>query len=174
MKHLLLLAFAGLIFMNVNAQSNTERIEGFRDFKWGSHVDSIFRDGSKIDFIKFDRKDAQENDGIYYTIKGDNMVIGNVVLSQIYYVFSHKDNRLFKVLMEGKKADTEQMKFIVDHKYGSSVNEGVLDDKVLKQWLIRDVYITLREFSFNKFELELKSDWQAAEAYKKNTNVKDF
>jgi hypothetical protein len=174
MKHLLVIATFGLMLLNVNAQTKTERIEGFRDFIWGTHVDSVYSKDNLVQFTKVERNDSNEKDGNYYTLKGDNMIIGNVVLTQIYYVFSKKDNRLFKVLMEGRKDDTEQMRFIVDHKYGKSVNDGALDDKIIKQWLIRDVYITLREFSFNKFELELKSDWQAAEAYKKNTNVADF
>jgi hypothetical protein len=174
MKQLLTLAFCLFAALTMNAQTEKQRIEGFRDFKWGAHVDSITRNGEPVKFTKVDRNDAHETDGHYYTIKGDNMMIGNVTLTNVFYVFSKKDQRLFKVLLEGKKADTEQMRFIVDFKYGESVNEGVFDDKILKQWLVRDVYITLREFSFNKFELELRSDWQAAEAYKKNTNVKDF
>jgi hypothetical protein len=174
MKHLLTITCFLLIGILASAQTKTQRIEGFRDFTWGSHIDSIFRDGSPVKFNKVERNDANENDGHYYTIKGDNMYIGNVALTNIYYVFSKKDNRLFKVLLEGKKQDTEQMRFIVDFKYGESVNEGTVDDKILKQWLVRDVYITLREFSFNKFELELRSDWQAAQAYKKNTSVSDF
>lgn len=176
MKNLFLAISFFMIASGINAQSSEDvkTIEGFRDFKWGEHVDSIFRDGEKIEFTATKRNGEEEKDGSYYTIKGDNMLIGNVVLNQIYYVFSEKDNRLFKVLMEGKKSDTEQMRFIVDYKYGESVNEAAKDDKVIKQWIIRDVYITLKEYSYNKFELELKSDWQAAQAFKKNTSVEDF
>jgi hypothetical protein len=176
MKNLFLAISFFMIATGINAQTNneTQSIEGFRDLIWGGHVDSIFRDGEKLSFTKVERNGAQEKDGNYYTISGDNMKIGAVELTQIYYVFSMKDDRLFKVLMEGKKKDTDQMRFIVDYKYGESVNEAAKDDKVIKQWIIRDVYITLREFTHNKFELELKSDWQAAQAFKKNTSVDDF
>lgn len=176
MKNLFLAISFFMIASGINAQNaeETKSIEGFRDFYWGQHVDSIFREGEKVNFSKVERNGVQEQDGNYYVINGENLKIGAIDLTQIYYVFSSKDNRLFKVLIEGRKKDTDQMRFIVDYKYGERVNEAAKDDKVIKQWIIRDVYITLREYTHNKFDLELKSDWQAAQAFKKNTSVEDF
>ena len=170
---LLLVAIMGMQ-LAVSAQSEMTRIEGFRDFTWGEHVDSVFRNGEQVKFLASDRDDENENDGNYYKIKNDNLLIGNVLLTDIYYVFSEEDDRLFKVLMVGRKMEVEQMEFIVDYKYGKQVNEDVIDDKILKQWVITDVTISLVDFAYNKFELELKSDWKAAAAYAKNTNVNDF
>jgi hypothetical protein len=42
------------------------------------------------------------------------------------------------------------------------------------QWLVRDVTFTLKQYEFLRFELIIESSWQDAEAYKKNTSVKDF
>ena len=66
------------------------------------------------------------------------------------------------------------MDFIVDYKYGQHVNEAIDDDKISKQWIVADVTLSLFNFNYNKFEFELLSDWEAAEAYKKNTSVTDF
>jgi hypothetical protein len=161
------------LFSIANAQTNTERIEGFRDFKWGSHLDSIVRDGSPVQFIPANKVDLL-NGGKFYTLAQENLMLGSIQLTNIYYVFSEDNSRLYKVILEGKKSDVEEMDFIVDYKYGSHLNEKMDDDKVSKQWLIKDVTLSLYNFNYNKFEFELWSDWEAAEAYQKNTNVTDF
>lgn len=173
MKKIITLLFvAGLLF--TTAQVVPERIEGFRDFTWGSHVDSVYTNaGTKVIFTPANKVDLL-NGGKFYTIMNDNLLIGSVQLTNIYYVFSDKTNRLYKVILEGKKQDVDQMDFIVDYKYGKHVNELVDDDKVSKQWIVADVTLSLYNFNYNKFEFELLSDWEAAEAYKKNTNVNDF
>ncbi len=172
MKQVITLLFiASMCF--VNAQVEQTRIEGFRDFVWGSHVDSIMRDGQKVVFTPADKVDIL-NGGKFYTLNNDQLYIGSVKLSQIYYVFSDKTNKLYKVILEGKKSDVEKMDFIVDYKYGTNVNEAIDDDKVSKQWIVADVTLSLYNFNYNKFEFELVSDWEAAEAYKKNTSVTDF
>lgn len=156
----------------VVAQADAERIEGFRDITWGSHVDSVFVNGEQVVFTPAAKVDLL-NGGKFYTIANDDLIIGSINLVNIYYVFS-EDDRLYKVILEGKKADVEQMEFIVDYKYGTNVNEAVDDDKVSKQWIVSDVTLSLYNFNYNKFEFELFSDWEAAEAYRKNTSVMDF
>lgn len=172
MKYILSLVLAvGLL--TSKAQIDQERIEGFRDFEWGTHVDSVMREGSPVIFTPADKVDILKG-GKFYTLNDDNLYIGSIKLSQIYYVFSDKTNKLYKVVLEGKKADVEQMDFIVDYKYGKHVNEAIDDDKISKQWIVADVTLSLYNFNYNKFEFELLSDWEAAEAYKKNINVTDF
>ncbi len=172
MKKLITLLFVvGFVF--INAQNVPDRIEGFRDFKWGSHVDSIYINGNKVIFTPANKVDLL-NGGKFYTVNNDDLTIGSIGLTNIYYVFSDKTNRLYKVILEGKKQNVEEMDFIVDYKYGKHVNELVDDDKVSKQWIVADVTLSLYNFNYNKFEFELLSDWEAAEAYKKNINVSDF
>ncbi len=172
MKQLMTVLF--LMIMGLGfAQNDMNRIEGFRDFVWGSHVDSIFRDGEQVVFTPATKVDLL-NGGKFYTLPNDDMTLGSITLTNIYYVFSEATNKLYKVLLEGKKADVEQMDFIVDYKYGQHVNEAIDDDKISKQWIIVDVTLSLYNFNYNKFEFELLSDWEAAEAYKKNTSVTDF
>ena len=101
------------------------------------------------------------------------MTIGNVKLNKLVYLFND-DNRFVKVYMEGPKEQTEQMKFILDYKFGEHKNESKVDNVAYKQWLVKDVTFTLGEFDYLKFEVKIESNWQASEAYKKNTTVDDF
>jgi hypothetical protein len=172
MKKILTIVFMAVLAMS-SAQKDLSRIEGFRDLNWGSHVDSIMRAGNKLVFTPATKVDLL-NGGMFYTLASDNLTIGSLQLSNIYYVFSDKTNRLYKVILEGKKKDVEQMDFIVDYKYGKHVNEAIDDDKISRQWIVADVTLSLFNFNYNKFEFELSSDWEAAEAYKKNTSVNDF
>lgn len=172
MKQILTIVFLTVLAMS-SAQTELSRIEGFRDIKWGSHVDSISRAGNPLLFTPATKVDLL-NGGKFYTLSNDNLTLGSLQLSNIYYVFSDKTNRLYKVILEGKKKDVEQMDFIVDYKYGKHVNQAVDDDKVSKQWIVADVTLSLFNFNYNKFEFELSSDWEAAAAYKKNISVNDF
>jgi hypothetical protein len=172
MKQLLTIVFMAVLAMS-SAQTDLSRIEGFRDLQWGIHIDSIVRDGNTLTFTPAIKVDLL-NGGKFYTLANDNLTLGSLQLSNIYYVFSDQTNRLYKVILEGKKKDVEQMDFIVDYKYGKNVNQAVDDDKVSKQWIVADVTLSLFNFNYNKFEFELSSDWEAAEAYKKNTSVNDF
>ncbi|MCS6819260.1 MAG: hypothetical protein RMJ53_04790 [Chitinophagales bacterium] len=170
MKKLFLLAVAVWCSTFSFSQSkDAATVTDFRDIYWGAKLDSIYRDGQKLEFIK-DRSTTLKN---AYVLKGDPMNIGNVRLNKLVYIFND-DNRFYKVFMEGPKEDFEQMKFILKYKFGEHVNERTLDNVTLYQWLVRDVTFTLKQYEFLRFELIIESSWQDAEAYKKNTNVKDF
>lgn len=172
MKHIITLFVAISLFASTNAQTEKTKVEGFRSFKWGQEMSEIKIDGELANFIKIDKE--KETDGDYYILADENLLIGNVLLSSIEYVFSKKDGKFFKVVLKGKKADSEQMNFIVDYKYGKNLNEDIKDDRVIKEWIINNVTISMKDFTLHKFELTLRSDWEKAEAYRKNTNVSDF
>jgi len=171
MKQIFILLLLIGTFSFSNAQ-NKGKIEGFRSFKWGQEINEMKIDGEVANFIKTDSE--KEKDGDHYILADENLVIGNVLLKQIEYVFSKKDGKFYKVILTGKKEDVEQMTFIVDYKYGNNLNEDKKDDQVIKQWLVDNVTITLKDFNLHKFFLILESDWEAAEAFRKNTNVNDF
>jgi len=171
MRYLLTLLIATSICFSSFAQKEIDyKIKGFRDFIWGTELSEMVVDNEQANFIKIDK----EKDGEYYVLPNENLLIGNVLLTSIEYVFSKKDDRFYKVVLSGKKEDAEQMNFIVDFKYGDNVNEDSKDDKIIKQWIVENVIITMKDYTFNKFELVIESDWEAAEAYRKNTNVADF
>ncbi len=171
MKNIITLLLSFTILSFAVAQEG-KKIEGFRSFEWGQEIQEMKVNGEVANFIKIDKE--KEKDGDYYVLADENLVIGNVLLKQIEYVFSKKDGKFFKVILEGKKEDVDQMNFIVDYKYGSNLNEDSKDDKVIKEWIINNVTITMQDYKFNKFYLTLESDWEAAEAFRKNTNVNDF
>ena len=168
-KYILLLITIG-IFSFSNAQED-KKIKGFRSFEWGQELSEMKVNGEVANFIKVE---SDNNDGDHYILADENLMIGNVLLKNIEYVFSKKDGKFYKVILTGKKEDSEQMTFIVDYKYGDNLNEDKKDDKVIKEWLVNDVTIKLEDYNLHKFILVLESDWEAAEAFRKNTHVSDF
>lgn len=170
-KILSLVAFFCFTTVMFAQERSSAKIEGFRSFEWGQKLeDMTTEDGDAPNFIPIEKL----KDGSYYIIANENLNIGNVLLTSINYVFSRKDDKFYKVVLTGKKEDVEQMKFIIEYKYGKSQNDTQKDDKQLKQWLIQNVNMVLTDYDFKKFELTIESNWEAAEAFKKNTNVTDF
>jgi len=157
------------IVFAIGASAQETNVTSFRGMPWGANRDSIFVKGKKVEFVK-DKSSLIRN---AYSIPGDDMKIGNVKLTKLLYIFN-EDDRLVKVYMEGTKDQAEQMKFILDYKFGEHKNESKVDNVSYKQWLVKDVTFTLGEYDYLKFEVKIESNWQASEAYKKNTNVDDF
>ena len=169
-KILSLVAFFCLSTATFAQDSGPSKIEGFRTFEWGQKIDEMTMEAETPNFIPTEKL----KDGSYYILANEDLIIGNVLLSSINYVFSKKDDKFYKVILTGKKEDVEQMRFIVEYKYGKHQNETQKDDYTTKQWIIQNVSISLIDYEFKKFELIIESDWEAAEAFKKNTNVTDF
>ncbi|MBX2902592.1 MAG: hypothetical protein KF872_03470 [Chitinophagales bacterium] len=170
MKKVIFILLVGFFSLQGFSQSaDGASVTDFRNIYWGAKLDSIFRDGQKLEFIK-ERTMNLKN---AFVLKGDAMNIGNVRLNKLIYIFND-ENRFVKVYSEGPKEDFEQMKFILKYKFGEPVNERTLDGVTMYQWLVRDVTFTLKQYEFLRFELIIESSWQDAEAYKKNTSVKDF
>lgn len=69
---------------DVPKQESTYTLTDFRDIKWGSHIDSVFRDSMKVRFTKA----SNIEDKNAYVIADDNMFIGTVHLKNIYYIFN--------------------------------------------------------------------------------------
>lgn len=151
------------------AAAQETNVTSFRGMPWGAYRDSMFVKGKKVIFVK-DKSSLIKN---AYVISGDDLTIGNVKLTKINYIFN-EDDRFVKVYMEGPKELTDQMKFILDYKFGEHKNESKVDNVSYKQWLVKDVTFTLGEYDYLKFEVKIESNWQASEAYKKNTAVDDF
>lgn len=170
MKYIITIFTIFALSANVLAQTADKNIEGFRTLKWGDEISSVMIKGEVANFIATEKS----KEGSAYILPSENLMIGNVLLNEIKYVFSKKDDKFFKVNLTGRKEEVEQMKFIISHKYGEPINEIEKDDKTIQEWIVGNVTIKLTDYTFNTFELVIKSDWEAAEAYKKNTNVSDF
>ncbi|HWB62418.1 MAG TPA: hypothetical protein VG603_02825 [Chitinophagales bacterium] len=168
MKKLLLALFMFSFAYQAFSAESQDAVE-FRKILWGSKLDSIYRDGQKLQFIK-DKNSLIKN---AYYLSGDDMTVGAVKLDKILYIFNDED-RFYKVFMQGNLDQLEQMKFILTYKFGDFKNESYVDDTHIMQWLVKDVTFTLREIARSRFELTIESSWQASTDYKKNTSVDDF
>ncbi len=158
-----------LLFFAAGAFAQETNVTSFRNMPWGAFRDSMYVKDQKIDFVK-DKSSLTKN---AYIIPNDDMTIGNVKLNKIDYIFND-EGRFVKVYIEGPKEQAEQMRFILDYKFGTFKNESRVDNVSYKQWLVKDVTFTLGEYDYLKFEVKIESNWQASEAYKKNTSVDDF
>ena len=158
-----------LLFFAAGAFAQETNVTSFRNMPWGAFRDSMYVKDKKIEFVK-DKSSLTKN---AYIIPNDDMSIGNVKLNRINYIFND-EGRFVKVYIEGPKEQSEQMKFILDYKFGTFKNESRVDNVSYKQWLVKDVTFTLGEYDYLKFEVKIESNWQASEAYKKNTSVDDF
>ena len=158
-----------ICFTQVAFGAESEGVIDFRNIFWGTPIDSVWRDGKKIEFLK-DRNSLIKN---AYYISSDDMTIGAVKLDKILYIFNEED-RFYKVFLQGNINEKEDMKFILTYKFGDFRNESFVDDSHIMQWLVKDVTFTLKEINKSRFELTIESSWQASENYKKNTSVDDF
>ena len=144
------------ILFAIGASAQETNVTSFRNMPWGAFRDSLYVKGKKIDFVK-DKSSLTKN---AYTIPNDDMTIGSVKLNRINYIFND-EGRFVKVYIEGSKEQADQMKFILDYKFGGYKNESKVDNVAYKQWLVKDVTFTLGEYDFLKFEVKIESNWQA-------------
>jgi hypothetical protein len=183
MKKLLIALLAFLSVGAANAQAkktpkpSTEGnyvLADFRGVRWGTHVDSIYRDGVKLEFTK----STEVTDKNAYTLASDEMIIGTVLLDKIYYVFN-KQGRFTGVLLIGKRSLDEkkqfgEMKYILTYKFGAPELREV-PNAVQYYWMVDDVRITLDdEESQELFTVEFFSDYERSESKRTNMNVDDF
>lgn len=165
----LLLVLISFSTLTPEAESQIDRVSNFRDIIWGSSLDSVVVNGATVEFTKVKESDFENA----YELFNDKLTIGNVELKKIEYIFND-ENRFYKVFLQGKKDQTDEMAFILEYKFGSEDNSWSVEDIEYRQWIIADVTFTLAEHKYHNFDLVIESDWQSAEAYRKNTSVEDF
>ncbi len=153
-------------------QQNAEAIvPGFRGILWGTHRDSVVRDGQKVVFVKVEEDAPARNT---YVIPGDDLTIGAVELNYLYYIFNDQ-GRFVKVYMEANKKFVEDMLFILKYKFGPPSDTRDLGHVRLYEWRIDGVSFTLSEFRDRPiFVLTIESNWEYVERIRKNVNVPDF
>lgn len=151
-------------------QENTYTLTDFRDIKWGSHLDSVFRDSAKVNFVK----STNIEDKNAYTIAGDDMFIGTVHLKNIYYIFNDED-RFIGVYLVGDSKQFGEMKYILTSKFGQSSKTEESSATKHYYWNIDDVLISLVNNSISKmFNVEFSSNYTTIESKRINGNVDDF
>lgn len=179
---ILLLAVLGIGSATAQGKKTTKKpgndghyvLADFRGIKWGSHIDSIEVEGTKLNFIK--SKDVADKNA--YVLNNDEMMIGTVVLDKVYYLFN-KQGRFTGVLLIGKRNIEEkkqfgEMKYILTYKFGDAELREV-PGAVQYYWMVDDVRITLDDQeSQGIFTVEFYSDYERTESKRVNMNVNDF
>lgn len=150
---------------------DTYILTDFRDIKWGTHIDSVIReDGTRMEFVK----STEYGDKNAYYIPNDDMMIGTVVLKNLYYVFND-NGRFVGVVMMGDSKHLGEMKYILVNKFGQPENTEEGASSKLYHWTVDDVRISLTSENINKvFTAEFTSDYELSESKRVNRNVDDF
>lgn len=150
--------------------TDTYILADFRDITWGSHIDSVYKDGAKVDFVKSTEYGGKNA----YTISNDDMSIGTVVLRNIYYIFND-DDRFIGVIMIGTSKQFGEMKYILVNKFGQPHKEDETVSSKQFFWTIDDVRISLTNETINKlFTVDFTSDYAITESKRVNRDVDDF
>jgi hypothetical protein len=154
---------------STGSSNSLQNVPDFRNIKWGSNLDSVYVNDSKINFVKT----FEINDPNAYVIADDDMDIGTVKLDKLYYIFT-PENRFVKVLMIGSRIQLADMKYILSYKFGEpSVMD--LDNGLQRHWMIDDVRVVLKDIpDASIFTVEFTSDFEMAENKKINRSVDDF
>lgn len=141
----------------------------FRGIEWGTHFDSCMRNEQKINFNR-STEVAEKN---AWFIADDDMMIGTVQLSNIYYIFN-QNNRFTGVKLRGNRAQFGEMKYILTYKFGDSeLRDG--PKGAVYFWNIDDVRIYLnKDDSTEIFTVDFNSDYDIIESKRINRTVQDF
>lgn len=154
----------------VSSSGDSYTLTDFRDILWGSHIDSIVVDGQKVKFSK----STEFGDKNAYKIDGDDLMIGTVVLKNLYYIFNSND-RFIGVVMMGESKQLGEMKYILVSKFGHHQKEESTVSGKQYYWTIDDVRISLTNESISQlFTVDFTSDYEMSESKRINRNVDDF
>ena len=146
-------------------------LSAFRGIKWGTHLDSVYINDQKAKFVK--TSDLGKKEPNTYVMENEDLTIGTVILTKIYYVFNY-DSALTKVLLLAPKNKFGEMKYIVAYKFGepqfSDMDNGYeffwdLDDCRVSQTFVNDL---------DFFTVEFASDFNISNSKKVNREVEDF
>lgn len=170
MRNVFLLAFLITFTVPGLAQEKT-KVTDFREIKWSTHKDSVFRNGEKVNFVKVENG-VEAN---AYRIPNDDMSIGTVKFEELQYIFNGED-RFKKVFMKSEQKYLADMQFILNYKFGKPDKVQNLGYVNIKTWKLENASFTLSEFKNNRdiFTLSLESQWERSANFKRNINVDDF
>lgn len=151
-------------------KENVYILADFRDIKWGVHIDSVYKGEVKVNFIK----STQYGDKNAYSILDDDMHIGTVLLSNIYYIFND-DDRFVGVILMGSGKQFGEMRYILINKFGPPQKEDETVSSKKYFWTIDDVRISLSNETISKtFTVDFTSDYGITESKRINREVDDF
>ncbi|MGB0430300.1 MAG: hypothetical protein ACPGLV_07485 [Bacteroidia bacterium] len=147
------------------------KVLGFRDLKWLDSKDSIYVNGEKLTFLK--DNDANQLNSFY--LENDKSTFGSIRLTGINYVFNEND-KLNGIVLNGNMSSYEDMKFILNHKFGAAEDVNVFGvDMSVTNWKIADTSIKLTESgSGDSFSVIIENTKDQTQRIIKNKGVTDF
>lgn len=162
------------ILANMNVKDinyDGKKITGFRGIKWLSNLDSIYQNGEKVSFIR----DKESNRPNTYFLANEKLTFGSVRLKGVSYMFND-NNKLTSIVMKGAKESYAEMKFILNHKFGSAEGVSLFGDEMsVTEWRIGNVTIKLTESgSGDEYSVVVESTADKTDSILRNRNVKDF
>lgn len=148
-----------------------KKVIGFRNFKWLDKKDSIYHNGERVMF----EKDKEANQLNTFYLANEKLVFGSARLQGISYIFND-DNKLNKIVLTGSRKYYDDVKFILNHKFGGAGDVNIFgNDLSVNEWTVGDTSMKLAESGSNdEFSLIIESSRDKTESYIKNRNVKDF
>lgn len=158
--------------MNVNdIVVKSDQIIGFRQFKWLDKKDSIYLNGEKVQF-KLDREADQLNT---YYLEAEKLSFGAARLTGVNYFFND-DDKMTKVVLTGSADYFDDMKFILNHKFGGAEEQSMFGIQMsVTTWVVGDTTLKLaNRDEGDGFSLIIESSRDQTERYIKNTEVTDF
>lgn len=173
MKKIITLVAAFLLVVGAHAQSrknNKYEVSGFREIKWGQHIDSIFVDKAKLNFIKSDVvKDANA-----YYLENDDLTIGTVNLNSITYYFTDRA-KFTRVVLRADKKFYVDMKYILTYKFDEPQGQKMINGNNVLMWNLDDVRVTISDGAGDGMVIvEFYVDYNMLEFKSINRNVSDF
>lgn len=170
-----IITVVAVFFLTVGAHAQSKRngkydVQGFRDIKWGQHIDSVYSNKSKLNFIKSDViKDANA-----YYLDNDDLTIGTVNLNSITYFFTDRAKFTRVVLKADKKFFTD-LKYILTYKFDESHGQKMINSNNVFIWNLDDVRVTLSDGNGDGMAVvEFYVDYNMLEFKSINRNVSDF
>lgn len=171
----LIVALAFLLSLThafAQGKKNTPRysVPGFRDLKWGAHIDSIYKDGSKLNFLK---SEISKDPNAYY-LENEDLSIGTVALTHVIYYFTDR-GKFTKVILRGDKKFFTDMKYILTYKFDEPQAVKQINGNNVSLWNVDDVKISITDAnSQDYFMVEFSVDYNLMEFRTINRNVTDF
>lgn len=166
MKYLIFFLIGVFAFNN----SKADDMVVFRSIPWGTHIDSIYIYGEKINFVPTNNS---RNDKAF-KIENDDLSIGTVRLTELQYIFN-EDKRLTKIYMIGDRRFFPDMNFILRHRFGEPDDVKELVRINLREWQVGNVKFILTDMMESDiFTLTIDSRWELSERYRINTQIDDF
>jgi hypothetical protein len=145
-------------------------VSGFRDLNWGVHIDSAWIGRQKLNFLK---SNISREQNVYY-LENDDLTVGTVNLTSIFYYFTDR-GRFTKVLLVADKKFFTDMRYILGYKFEDPQEIREMNGNKVYQWNLDDVRIVLSDGAADgQMTVTFYIDYNLMESRAINRSINDF